>query len=378
MEANMTGLEDRSFGIVHCDYQENAKIDDMKSEDAAIAGAKYLVDQLGAVAIVGPGTSGLSEAVYTELAKPAHAERTLIISPSATSPSLTDIDTDKPGLFWRTAPPDSVLGAELAKYMEQQIITNAIVIYEGNTYGRGLAEELQKNFEDEIVPLEYQDPSEIPGLVVEIPPDVGTPDNFAVVFIASDVAHVTSFLNAAGSDSFYADPEVKIFFGDAAFNTDVITQTVNKAEQLYPNIRGVFPGAPESSTYDRFLATYNANPAFNEDAADASYSAHTYDAAWLALYGAAWSYYQHDQQTTGKLMAEGLQKISQGASFEISSTTWNSIKTAFKNKQSINVVGASGKLDYDPATEETTAPVSYWTIVPDGGDYTFNVSKTPI
>lgn len=373
LEANMTGLEDRSFGIVHCDYQEDPKIDDLTSQEAAVAAARYLVDQLGAAAIIGPGTSGLAEAVYTELAKPEHKERALIISPSATSPSLTDIDPDKPGLFWRTAPPDSVLGAKLAKYMEDEIITNAVVLYEGGTYGKGLAVELQKSFEDQLILDEYQSPSEIPGRVVKIVSDNPTPANFAVVFIASDVSHVTAFLNAAGSQPFYAGPEVKIFFGDAAFNKDVIKETVSKAEDLYPNIRGVFPGVPSGSVYELFRVTYDAK--FPEQAMDASYAAHTYDATWLAAYGAAWAYYQHGEQVTGPFMAEGLQKISQGTSYEIVSTTWNAIKTAFKNKQSINVKGASGELDYDPATEETTAPVIRWTIVPDGdGGYDFQTA----
>lgn len=365
MEANASGLADRTFAIVHCDYQENAQIDELTAEEAAIAGAKYLVDQLGTPAIVGPGTSGLAEAVYKELAKPEHGERTLIVSPSATSPSLTDIDTDKPGLFWRTAPPDSVLGAKLAQFMEDEVITDAVVVYEGNTYGKGLAIELQKNFEDQIELDEFQSPDEIPTKVVEIENGHPTPQNFAIVFIASDVAQVTSFLNAAGASDFYADPEVKIFFGDAAFNVDVIKQTQSKAASIYGNVRGVFPGEPtEREVYKFFRTTYDAK--FPEKAMDASYASHTYDATWLALYGAAWAYFQNDAKIQGRAMAEGLTKISAGETYDIVSTTWNGIKTAFKAKRSINVSGASGELDYDPATEETTAPVIRWTIVSDG------------
>lgn len=373
MEANMSGLGDRKFAIVHCDYQENAKIDDLSSEDAAVEAAKYLVDQLGTPAIVGPGTSGLAEAVYTELAKSEHAQRTLIVSPSATSPSLTSIDTDKPGLFWRTAPPDSVLGAKLAQYMEDEVITNAVVVYEGNTYGKGLAIELEKNFEDKIELDEYQDPSQIPTKVVEIANGAGTPDNFAIVFIASDVAQVISFLNAAAANPFYADPEVKLFFGDTAYNGDVIKQTQLKAAALYPNVRGVFPGEPTARQVFKFFnTTYNAT--FPELATDASYSSHTYDATWLAIYGAAWSYFQNDQKIEGPAMAEGLTKISAGETYDVVSTTWNGIKTAFKAKRSINVSGASGELDYDPMTEETTAPVIRWTIVSDGGGYRFDTA----
>lgn len=375
MEANMTGLaEGRSYAIVHCDYQEDPALDELSAEEAAIAGATYLVDTLGVPAIIGPGTSGLAEAVYRELAEPRHEERTLIVSPSATSPSLTDIDGDRPGLFWRTAPPDSVLGAKLAQYMEDEAVSQAVVVYEGNTYGKGLAIELQKNFGGTLKLDEYQVASEIPGKVVSIAGANPSPSAFAVVFIASDVAHVTSFLNAAGANAFYEGPEVKIFFGDAAFNKDVITETASKAAKLYPNIRGVFPGAPSGPVYDLFRSTYNANPAFPEDAMEASYSAHTYDATWLAIYGSAWSFYQHDKAILGRHMAEGLTKISAGDSYDVVSTTWNAIKTAFKGGRSIDIVGASGELDYDPATEETTAPVIRWTIVPIDGGYAFQTA----
>ena len=67
--ANSSGLNDgRLFGIVHCDYQE-FPVDSKTSEEAAIDGAKYLVDELGAVAIIGPGTSSLAEVGVSRAAK---------------------------------------------------------------------------------------------------------------------------------------------------------------------------------------------------------------------------------------------------------------------------------------------------------------------
>ncbi len=378
-EANKSGLaEGRLFGIVHCDYQENPSLDSKTSEEAAIEGAKYLVDQLGAVAIIGPGTSGLAEAVYRELQKPDHADKTLIISPSATSPSLSDIDVSKPGLFWRTAPPDSVLGAKLAQYMEEVPISNAIVLYEDTTYGKGLAIELDKNFEDQITLRPYTDPAVLPQEVIKIANENPNPAAFAVVFITSEVSQVVSFLNAAGvsSGAFYSNPEVKIFLGDTAYNADVIKQTQANAAALYPNVRGVFPGAPSGPVYDLFLATYAAQYS-GESASDASYSAHTYDATWLGLYGAAWSYAQHKGELRGIYMAEGLQNLSNGEAFDINANTWSSIKKAFSEKRGINLRGASGDLDYDPATEETTAPVLRWTIVQNGGAWDFMETQVP-
>lgn len=372
-EANKTGLaEGRLFGIVHCDYQENASIDDQTSEESALAGTKYLADQLGAVAIVGPGTSGLAEAVYKELQKPEHVDRPVIISPSATSPSLTATDTDKPGMFWRTAPPDSVLGAQLAAYMEDEIITNAVVLYESSSYGKGLADELDKNFEDSLTRMEYQDASAIGQIVPMIATSNPNPDNFAVVFITSEVDQVTAFLSAAGSlmSGYYAGPEVKLFLGDTAYNEDVLTATTSIASEIYPNIRGVFPGSPSGDAYNAFIASYAAK--YNEQAADASYSSHTYDATWLAIYGSAWSYYQHDNTLEGRFLAEGLRHISSGDFFSVGQLQWPSVRDAFSKKKDVNIVGASGALDYDPVTEETTAPVIRWTVVDDGaGGFTF-------
>ena len=78
-EANASQLEGRKFGIVHCDYHSDPAIDDLTAEDAALAGARYLVDQLGAAAIIGPGTSDLAQVVLAELQKPDHAQPTLIV-----------------------------------------------------------------------------------------------------------------------------------------------------------------------------------------------------------------------------------------------------------------------------------------------------------
>lgn len=362
-EANSTGLTDgRMFGMVHCDYQENLDIDSKTSAVAAVDGAKFLVDQMGVSVIVGPGTSGLAEAVFTELQKPEHKPQALMISPSATSPSLTDIDVrdgDKPGLFWRSAPSDSVLSQVLAERMVSAGITTAYVIYADDSYSSGLANALDKNFEPTLVRVGFSGQSGVvPALkdVAKNPSGAGV----AVVFIGADVAQVVDFLNVAGGINFYAD--VDIFLGDAAYNEDVIAQTKATAANLYPRIRGVFPGSPSGLAYENFVSNYRAAYP-GENPTDASYSPYTYDAAWLAIYGAAWAEYQREG-FTGLDLAFGLQKVSDplGVEVDLSKDTWNSVKREFKAGRGININGASGELDYDPETEETSAPVIFWKI----------------
>lgn len=365
-EANTSGLTDgRVFGMVHCDYQANEDIDKKTSEEAAVAGARFLVDQLGVSTIVGPGTSGLAELVFKELQKPEHAPQALMISPSATSPSLTDIDVrdgDKPGLFWRSAPSDSVLSQVLAERMVAGGITTAYVIYADDSYSSGLANALDKNFDPTLVRVGFSDEAGVVPALTSVsmnPSGAGV----AVVFIGADVAQVVAFLNGASNFPFYDD--VDIFLGDAAYNEDVIAQTQNLAAKLYPRIRGVFPGSPSGPVYSNFLANYAvAYP--GEDPTDASYSPYTYDAAWLAIYGAAWAEYQRET-FNGIDLAFGLQQVSSptGIAVDVNSTTWNTVKREFKAGHGINITGASGALDYDPETEETSATVIFWKIKDD-------------
>ena len=367
-EANSSGLTDgRLFGMVHCDYQENLDIDSKTSDVAAVDGAKFLVDKMGVSVIVGPGTSGLAEAVFTELQKPVHAPQALMISPSATSPSLTDIDVrdgDKPGLFWRSAPSDSVLSQVLAERMVATGITTAYVIYADDSYSSGLANALDKNFEPTLNRVGFSDATGIVPAVQSVamnPPGA----EVAVVFIGADVDQVVTFLNTASTNMSGFYENVSIFLGDAAYNEDVIAQTSDVAAKLYPNVRGVFPGSPSGVVYGSFVSAYAAAYP-NEKATDASYSPYTYDAAWLAIYGAAWAEYQREG-STGLDLAYGLQQVSSplGLPVDLGQGTWNTVKREFKAGHGINITGASGKLDYNPETEETSAEVIFWKIKDD-------------
>ncbi len=368
-EANASGLTDgRLFGIVHCDYQVNNKLDELTYEEAAVTGAKYLVDEIGAIAIIGPGTSGLAEAVFKELQRPEHDPTAVIISPSATSPSLTDIDVrdgDKPGLFWRTAPPDSQLAADLAARMLAEGIASATVVYANDSYGSGLAGAFQSSFTGAYDEIAFTDTAGIVSAVEKVS-KVTPGDQVAVVFIGSEVAQASAFLNAAAPYPFYA--ESRIYLGDAAYNKDFLKGTT-EAAALYPRVRGVFPGSPSGPNYTSFVSRYLA--VFMEDPKDASYSPYTYDATWLAVYGAAWAEFQREGVLTGLNIAFGLQRISdtKGVAVDVNRDGWNIVKREFKAGRSINITGASGALQYDPETEETTAPIVYWKINDAGTDF---------
>lgn len=378
-EANASGLDGRLFGIVHCDYREDEKIDKLTSEEAVVETAKYLVDDLGAVAIIGPGYSSLAEALYVELKMDSHATPTLIVSPSATSDSLTNVDVrdgDKPGLFWRTAPPDSRLGKALAQRMNDDGITNATVIHVNDSYGTGLATNVSENFDGTPDLKGFKGDStanaSINAIVSEIAMKTPAAGD-AIVFVGAEVAQVVAFLNAAVVWPYFTEGDtVKLYLSDAAFNDAVLEQTEDLASGLYDQIQVAFPSVDlDATAYGIFKSAYQSEFMDNPDLA--SYSSHMYDATWLGVYATVWAYYRREKQLDGLNLAYGLQQVTADKPVKlVQGVTFNEIKTEFQAGRAVNLQGASGNLDYNPETEELkdVSPIFY-TIVADGGSFKF-------
>jgi len=101
---------------------------------AAQAVATQLVSD-GVVAIMGADCSGVTGAIATNVAVP---NGVVMISPSATSPGLTDLADN--GFFFRTAPSDARGGQILADITKDRGIKSVAVTYTNNDYGKGLAD----------------------------------------------------------------------------------------------------------------------------------------------------------------------------------------------------------------------------------------------
>mgnify|MGYP001204880838 CR=1 FL=1 len=61
--------------------------------------------------------------------------------------------------------------------------------------------------------------------------------------------------------------------------------------------------------------------------------------------------------------------VAKEGAVDVNRDGWNIVKREFKAGRSINITGASGALQYDPETEETTAPIVYWKINDAGTDF---------
>lgn len=109
---------------------------------AAQAAAERLITSDKVNAIMGSDCSGVTTAILQNVAMP---NGIVMISPSATSPALSDLEDN--GLFFRTSPSDARQGQVLAEVMKDRGVKSAALTYTNNDYGKGLAESIKANVE---------------------------------------------------------------------------------------------------------------------------------------------------------------------------------------------------------------------------------------
>jgi branched-chain amino acid transport system substrate-binding protein len=359
-EAN--GLDGRLFGVVFCDVAESATYDSAKRTDAAVASARYLADVVGVSVILGPSSSTDALAVHAAVKD----LDVVVISPAATSPALTGADvkvaTDAvPGLLWRTAPPDTLQGAAIVRHLRATFpeVTSVALVSEKGAYGDALAQVFTSGFAQEgrtVTPFPYGTSSERDAAIV----GAGGTGTKIVLFFSSQTADAIAFLNAAQSLPSYAT--TNLFLTDSAANKDLLGGAAS-ASAVFARVSGSRPAVPQGPTFELFKTSFNA--AFRQDPNTFSFVSHSYDAAWLAFYGTARAV-RHDKRITGVGIARGLRSVSdKSPEIPVSPASWPRISDTLGSGGTVNLVGASGSLDYDASTEETSGLVDIWKISAD-------------
>ena len=375
--ASQNGLDGRQLALISCDYgNEETYGDGLDSEQAASQTAQYLSETFDVPAIIGPRGSSRTIAVFNAV----KANGVLVISPSATSPALTPLEQgtpsdDAPGLLWRTAPPDSVQGQVIAEDVVrrsaervrqgEEPIRKILILQQLGAYGDGLREVFEETLRAQGSSITAQtlffgseEQSELNDVIGQA---LNVSDADEYLFISSDLADIRTFVGLPNLSQSIGDRV--IFLPDSAFNNDLVDDV---SSQIYANLRGTRPSFDlRSPAYISFLASYRNT--FNEDASQASaFTPHAYDAAWLVLYGVAWSSYQRGGDITGRHIAQGIRRASKPASgrapIEVKAVSWGAVTDAFSKGIEINVQGASGDLDYNARTEELVSPIQIWTV----------------
>lgn len=108
---------------------------------AATAAAERLVTSDKVAAIMGADCSGVTTAILNNVAVP---NGVVMISPSATSPALTDAKDN--GYFFRTSPSDARQGEVLTDILVGQGVKKVAITYTNNDYGKGLSDSFSAAF----------------------------------------------------------------------------------------------------------------------------------------------------------------------------------------------------------------------------------------
>ena len=375
------GLDGQDIIAIQCNYEDDTDSlfgDGLTGRDAVTFGTQYLSETLDIPLIIGPAGSDDSIAAY-DVVKSTDA---VLISPSATSEALTIIDgiqksDDLPGLFWRTVGSDQIQAQVLANYILEYLLTteeqSIAIIHQKSSYGEGFANTLNEAFEQnelvETYRYPFDDISENPWIDIAQDED----DIEALAFISSDVADITEFLIQI--DSLPGFEDAQIFLPDAAAKDLLLLDTAAVSPALYSRIRGSRPSLPSGVIFDNFAASYEAYT--GTSASVSVFSAFSYDATWIGLYGLIWAHYQGDP-SSGLSIARGLRKLSEpsGMSISVSLSSWTDVMANFAEGRSIDVNGTSGALDFDDDTEETSNSIDIWAIEGTPGSAQFSVLET--
>ena len=368
------GLDGIPYGLIQCTNEENSAYDGMTQDEANLAVSEYLANEIGVVGIVGPATSSRVNSAYVQV----EPFGTMVITPSATSPALTDLDGvsssyDSPGLLWRTVPPDDLQGEVLAQYLRDQEISKVAAIYEEGEYGTALINVFNESFSGGggttvLLPYAANNSEEFRAAIN------GVGGQEAVIFVSSTKDDTVSFLEEVVDDSF---GEKRIFLADGGQDVEVF-EAVTGIENRLDQISGSAPASEQTVVFESFAAEYTSK--YGESADQTPYMGRAYDAAWLLIYGTAWSHYQEslEGQINGLGAARGLRMISDpnGAAVDIGPTQWNSLRAQFELGNRVNVRGASGPLDFDPETGETVSAIDIWAMDDSSGRLQVSILQT--
>jgi len=350
------GVLGRLLGVVSCDDGTDA--------DKAVRAARHLVDVAKVDAIIGAGASGVTIEAFNKVAKDA---RVLMMSPSATSPAISNLPDG--GLLWRTAPSDAVQGRAIARYILAKGYDKIGIVNRNDAYGNGLASTIQgtlceggfvcngdtlinRTYTDQVGASQATEQTEALRALADFSPD-------AVVLVGY-VQDGIDFLNLANGAPF------RFILTDGMRDTALLGTSegqVGVAEtNLLCNIVGTFPASPSGELYDAFAFAYEGQFA----GPPATFSANAYDAAYLIALAYAAAQGDNIGDPDGRALAEGLARLSHGTSIPLGSSAFGTALTELSNDPAatVDVVGVSGPLDFDAALGEAPSGIEMWRLDP--------------
>jgi branched-chain amino acid transport system substrate-binding protein len=307
--------------------------------------AKKLVEIDKVAAIVGALGSGVTQAVAESVTCPNNV---LLISPSSTSPLMTDLPADRGKDFlFRTCPSDDLQGLVAGKVASEMYDTVSI-LYVNNPYGQGLAESFKRSFEAEgktvlaMVPTEQQAESYTAELrqALEGKPDVlcaFTYPESAMIYLAEAIEFFSykSFLFCDGTKS------EKLINAIGAENL----------EGMY----GTAPGSVGGESLDLFNTAYEKEYG---ELPPLPFITNAYDAAATIGLAAYMTGIQGKEFNPANIR-DNIRAVAGAPGEVVRPGELKKGLTLIKEGKNINYEGAAGAVDYDENGDVVT-PFDIW------------------
>lgn len=374
-QANGKWLDDMRIARVACDYMTQG------SEDANLITEEltnYLAQTVGAAIIIGPSTSSKTNIAF----KTANTitPSSLFISPSATADILKTQDgtahtQEDPGIFWRTTGPDQ-FQANILHWMvtNEGSVTDVAVLYEEDIYGEGLFTQLKTIFNASDVTVHskiLQNDTEDAVRIAINSAMNESPDITAVIFISSTAPDIVEAIDTMGTY-----PDTPLILTDSAVKDEVRDAVITFSggnstlqERIIAQVSGTQPAIPDTPLFDIFKGRYPG-------AETNVFAAHTYDAMWLGAVAIGWAHYNGNPYNPSDL-GRGIRSIADTTSMtelDLTDASWPQIRTQLEAGNTINLMGTSSELDFDPISEELQTGISIWRFGTDLGS--FEVEQT--
>lgn len=325
---------------------ETVAADSTLDPQKAAAEAKRLIEEEGVHAIVGPSSSANSLVVGQKVAAVAGIP---VISPSATSPMLSNMDDG--GFFFRTALSDTAQGPVLARVTRERGFDNVGVLYRNDAWGNGLAESFADAWtgKSKAVAIEPQQATYLSQLR-----ESASDGTQALVLIVFE-SEAEIILRESVESGLYD----KFTFGDAAKSPELPAKVgVGHLAGMYGTAGATAQDNPSSQAFDAaYAAEYGGLTGF-------AYVREAYDAA-MAIALAA----QAAGSTDGAAIRDQLRSIG-SAPGEKTIAGLDGVASALRilaEGKNVDYEGAAVTLDWDENGDITRGHIGVWRFTEDGG-----------
>ena len=305
----------------------------------ALQEARRLIEIEGVHAIVGPLASGITLSVVESVAGSAGIP---VISPSATSPSITDAE-DNDFLF-RSTLSDAAQGKVLADLITEDGVENVAVLYLNDPYGQGLFGRFESAFGGTVSAQSHE--SEQPSYLSELQSVArgGAQHLVAISFPGQAQVYLRESIEQGLFTSFY--------FVDGTRSEDLIGAI--GAENLEGS-KGTAPSSDDTSA--SFVMFNEAFSAVNGAPPSRPFVREAYDAAIAIAFAA-----EAAQSVDGAAIQRELRGVASPGGEVITAGAASVAEglNLIRSGADVNYEGAATSLDWDAAGDVARGFVSIW------------------